>query len=80
MAGLRKHKVLGIAEWQAVAVPPCMPEGEDLWATVRFFRAHYAREKILADAEVATKLCQPPRGPRPLHRGEQLVGLALGAA
>jgi hypothetical protein len=62
MAGLRKHKVLGIAEWQAVAVPPCMPEGEDLWATVRFFRAHYAREKILADAEVATKLCQWPRG------------------
>jgi hypothetical protein len=28
----------------------------------RFFRAQYAREKLLADAEVATKLCQWPRG------------------
>jgi hypothetical protein len=27
-----------------------------------FFRAHCAREKFLADAEVATKLCQRPCG------------------
>jgi len=70
-AGLRKHKVLGIAEWVAVAVPPCMPEGEALWMATQvqanriapaeepggftYYRADRADIARLVEAAVSTQ-------------------------